>query len=53
MNHVTNHAEPTPTMRIASNHDCAVGSGSLACQRSNQNAAATETTNCMKRMRGV
>ncbi len=44
---VTNHAEPTPTSRMASSHDCIVGSGSLFCQQSKANAAATDTTNCM------
>ncbi len=47
---VATHAEPVPTIRTASNHDCIVGSGSLFCQQSKANAAMTETTNCMNCM---
>jgi len=47
---VNSHALPTPTTRMQSNHDCGVGSGSEACQRSKANAAATETANCKKRI---
>ena len=48
---VNNHAAPTPTIRIANSHDCAVGRGSLACQRSNAKAAAIDTAHwnhCMR-----
>jgi hypothetical protein len=44
---VASHAAPTPTSRMHSSHDCGVGRGSLACQRSKAKAAATETANCM------
>jgi hypothetical protein len=50
---VNTHAAPTPTSRMHSSQDWTVGNGSLACQRSNAKAAATETANCMKRIREV
>jgi|JI9StandDraft_1071089.scaffolds.fasta_scaffold83050_4 hypothetical protein len=43
---VNNHAAPNPTIRMHSNHDCIVGSGALACQRSKAKAAAMETAHC-------
>lgn len=43
---VNNHAAPKPTIRMASNHDCGVGRGLLACHRSNAKAAAIETAHC-------
>lgn len=45
MSTVTRYAAPTPTISTHSNHDCAVGRGSLACQRSKAKAAAIDTTN--------
>lgn len=47
MSTVHNHAAVTPTTTMQSSHDCGVGSGSLACQRSNAYAAATETQSCV------
>ncbi len=47
---VNSHAAPTPTTRMQSNHECGVGSGSLICQQSKANAAATETMNCKNRI---
>lgn len=48
---VNSHADPTPTIRMQSIHDCFVGRGSLACHRSKANAAAMETAHCTYRMR--
>ncbi len=48
---VNSHAAPKPTIRMHSSHDCGVGSGSLACQRSKAKAAAIETAHCKYRMR--
>lgn len=47
---VNSHAAPTPTNRTHNSHDCGVGRGSFACQRSKANAAATDTANCTKRI---
>lgn len=51
MSHVAKYADPTPTMSTQSNHDCGVGSGSLACQRSKAKAAAIDTAHCNHCMR--
>lgn len=50
MSTVNSHAAPTPTMSTQSNHDCHVGRGSLACQRSKAKAAVTDTANCSQRI---
>ena len=49
MNHVASHALPIPTMSTHNSHDCPVGRGSSACQRSKAYAAATDTANCNQR----
>lgn len=49
MSTVTSHDDPTPTIRMQSNHDWYVGRGSRACHLSKANAAATETMNCSQR----
>lgn len=51
MSTVISHAEPTPTIRMQSNHDWYVGNGSLACHLSKAKAAATEMANCSQRTR--
>lgn len=43
MRTVARYADPMPTISTASNHDCGVGRGSLACQRSKAKAAAIDT----------
>lgn len=43
---VNSHADPKPTIRMQISHDCIVGRGSLACQRSKAKAAAIDTAHC-------
>lgn len=50
---VTSHAALAPITSTHSNHDCAVGSGSLVCQRSKAKAAAAETMTCKNRIGGA
>lgn len=50
---VNSHAAPKPITRTSSSHDCGVGSGSLACQRSKANAAAIETAHWSASMREI
>lgn len=50
---VNSHAAPTPITSTHNNHDCAVGRGSLACQRSKAKAASAETMTCKNRIGGA
>lgn len=50
---VASHAEPNPTIRMHRNHDCGVGSGSSACQRSKAYAAAIDTAHWKYLMEGA